>query len=103
MLDVLIVLGTMGLLAYLTRQHLIQEADLLASLLVAFAFALLAPILHLFLSIFAAAIFTTGFNPDRWFTHIPMVAISSGIIAYLIVQTNDKPPGDDDDTIEKKL
>jgi len=103
LLDVLIALGIMWLLAYLTHRYLIREAGLLASLLVAFAFALLAPILHLFLSVCAAAIFATGFDPDSWFSTIPLVAASSGIIAYITVRTKTNPPSDDDGHIERKF
>lgn len=103
MLDVLIVLGIMWLLAHLTHRYLIREAGLLPSLLVAFAFALLAPIFHLFLSVFAAAIFGTGFDPENWFSHIPLIAASSGIIAYVTIRTRTTPMSDDDDHIERKL
>lgn len=103
MLDILIVLGTMWLLAHLTHRYLIKEAGAFVSLLVAFAFALLAPIFHLFLAVFAAAVFDTGFDPDSWFRHVPMVAASCGIITYVTIKTNIKPTEGDDDYIERKF
>lgn len=103
MLDILIVLGTMWLLAHLTHRYLIKEAGVFVSLLVAFAFALLAPIFHLFLAVFAAAVFDIGFDPESWFRHVPMVAASTAIIAYVTIKTKTKPTEDDNDHIERKL
>ena len=103
MLDFLIVLGLMWLLAHLIHRHLIKEAGVLPSLLIAFAFALLAPILNLFLSVVTAAIFDTGFDPEYWFKHIPAVALASGITAYLTITTKGKPTKADDDKIEMKF
>jgi len=103
LLDFLIVLGLMWLLAYLIHQYLIKEAGVLAALLVAFAFALLGPIFHLFLSVVAAAVFDTDFDPESWFRVIPMIASVSGIIAYLTIKTKPKPKEGGDDHIEKKF
>lgn len=103
MIQFLSVLGTMWLLAHLTHRFLIKEAGVLTAALVAFAFALLAPVLHLFLAVFAAALFGTGFDPESWFPYIPVVAASSGAIAYLSVRTKTKPSVDDDDHTERKL
>ncbi len=103
MLDVLFVLGTVWLLAHLTQRFLIKGAGVFTSLLVAFAFALLAPILHLFLVVIGAALLDTAFDPENWFRQIPLFAASSAVIAYVIVRTKTKPPGDDDDHMERKL
>lgn len=103
MLDFLIVLALMWLLAHLIHRYLIKEAGVLSSLLVAFAFALLAPIFHLFLSVVTAAIFDPGFDPESWFSHIPLIALASGIIAYLTINTKSKPKEADDDHIERKF
>ncbi|MFW6339655.1 MAG: hypothetical protein ACOC0Q_02165 [Wenzhouxiangella sp.] len=103
MLDFLIVLGLMWLLAHLIHRYLIKEAGVVASLLVAFAFALLAPIFHLFLSVVMAAVSGTDFDPESWFSVIPMIASVSGIIAYLTIKTKARPTDGDDDHIEMKF
>ncbi len=103
MLDILIVLGTMWLLAHLIHRYLIKEAGVFVSLLVAFAFALLAPIFHFFLAVFAGAVFDIGFDPESWFRYVPMVAASTAIIAYVTIKTKTKPTEGDDDHIERKL
>jgi len=103
LLDFVIALALIWLFSYLTHRYLIKEAGVAVALLVPFAFALLAPIIHLFLAVFAAAIFETAFDPERWFHHIPIVAFSSAIIAYVNMKTNTKPAKPDDDHIEKKM
>ena len=103
MLDFFIALAMIWLLSVLTHRYLIKEAGVVVALLVAFAFALLAPIILLFLAVFSAALFETDFDPERWFQHIPIIALSSAIIAYVTVKTDTKPTKPDDDQIEKKM
>jgi hypothetical protein len=103
LLDFLIALAMVWLLAHLTHRYLIKEANVVVSVLVAFAFTLLAPILHLFLALFAAVLFDQSFDPESWFSHIPLLALSSAIIAYVTIKTNTQPANPDDDHIEKKM
>jgi hypothetical protein len=89
--------------AHLTRRHLIQEAGTMPSVLVAFAFTLLAPIIHLFLAIFAAALFGTGFSPQSWFEQIPLIASAAAIITYLTVRSRSTSRPSQDGHIERKF
>ena len=103
MFEFLTALGLIWLSSQLTHRYLLPEADTLSALLVGFAFALLGPVIHLFLSVFAAAIFSTAFSPENWLGQTPMVALTSGLIAFITVRTRPRSAKPDEGHIEKKF
>ena len=103
MTEFVLALGIVWLSAHLVRRHLIQEAGTLPSVLVAFAFTLLAPIVHLFLAILAAAIFETGFDPEHWFEQIPLIASAAAIVTYMTIRSRSAPDDSEDGHIKRKF
>ena len=103
MIAFVLALIVIWLLAHLTHRYLVQEAGILASVLVAFAFTLLAPIIQLIFMLAAAAIFGKSFDPEIWFSQIPILAVASAIITYITVKTQSAPKKIEDEHTERKL